>query len=73
MIIIKDIEKLNLPMLTATIGFFDGVHVGHRFLIEELKREARLRNLPSAVDTGGDNALYEVVEWVEVVIVVVRK
>ena len=51
MIIIKDIEKLNLPMLTATIGFFDGVHVGHRFLIEELKREARLRNLPSAVIT----------------------
>jgi riboflavin kinase/FMN adenylyltransferase len=51
MIIIKDIEKLNLPKLTATIGFFDGVHVGHRFLIEELKREATLRNLPSAVIT----------------------
>lgn len=35
----------------ATVGFFDGVHVGHRHLIEQVKREARQRNLPSAVIT----------------------
>ncbi len=35
----------------ATVGFFDGVHVGHRFLIEELKEIARARNLRSMIIT----------------------
>ncbi len=35
----------------ATVGFFDGVHIGHRHLIEQVKAEARHRNLPSAVIT----------------------
>ena len=35
----------------ATIGFFDGVHAGHRFLIEQLKRQADMRQLPSVVIT----------------------
>lgn len=35
----------------ATVGFFDGVHAGHRFLIEELKKEAKQRGLPSMVIT----------------------
>lgn len=35
----------------ATVGFFDGVHIGHRHLIEQVKREAKHRNLPSAVIT----------------------
>ncbi|MDR1763943.1 MAG: riboflavin biosynthesis protein RibF [Dysgonamonadaceae bacterium] len=37
--------------IAATIGFFDGVHAGHRFLIEQLKRAAEMRNLPSALIT----------------------
>ncbi|WP_165041576.1 riboflavin biosynthesis protein RibF [Dysgonomonas sp. ZJ709] len=37
--------------LVATIGFFDGVHIGHRFLIEQVKQEAIERSLPSAVIT----------------------
>ena len=37
--------------MVATIGFFDGVHAGHRYLIEQVKTEARKRNLPSAVIT----------------------
>lgn len=40
----------HLP-LVATIGFFDGVHTGHRYLIEQVKEEAAKRNLPSAVIT----------------------
>lgn len=37
--------------LVATIGFFDGVHIGHRFLIDQVKQEAIRRSLPSAVIT----------------------
>jgi riboflavin kinase / FMN adenylyltransferase len=35
----------------ATVGFFDGVHAGHRYLIEELKHEAGKRGLKSMVIT----------------------
>lgn len=37
--------------LAATIGFFDGVHLGHRFLIDQLKKVAAEKGLPSAVIT----------------------
>lgn len=36
---------------TACIGFFDGVHRGHRFLLEHLKKEACRTNTLSAVIT----------------------
>lgn len=49
--IIKDLTPINNAPIVATIGFFDGVHIGHRFLIEQVKREALLQNLPSAVIT----------------------
>lgn len=39
----------------ATVGFFDGVHVGHRFLISELIREAKARNLKSVVFTFAEH------------------
>lgn len=39
----------------ATVGFFDGVHVGHRFLIDELKREANSRHLKSVVFTFAEH------------------
>lgn len=51
MIVIRDTELLKGKNLAATIGFFDGVHLGHRFLINELKETAKARNLPSAVIT----------------------
>ncbi len=51
MIVVRDTELLREKRLVATIGFFDGVHLGHRFLIDELKNAARERNLPSAVIT----------------------
>ncbi|MEA4984640.1 MAG: riboflavin biosynthesis protein RibF [Paludibacter sp.] len=35
----------------ATVGFFDGVHTGHRFLIAELKKESAKRGLKSMVIT----------------------
>lgn len=35
----------------ATIGFFDGVHKGHRFLVEQVKDKASLCALPSVAIT----------------------
>lgn len=35
----------------ATIGFFDGLHAGHRFLIDELKKLASNRNMKSMTIT----------------------
>ncbi|MDR2690826.1 MAG: riboflavin biosynthesis protein RibF [Dysgonamonadaceae bacterium] len=40
---------------SAAIGFFDGVHVGHRFLIKQLKELAASAGLPSAVITFGQH------------------
>jgi len=37
--------------LAATIGFFDGVHAGHHFLLDQLKTEANKRKLPSMIIT----------------------
>lgn len=51
MIVVRDTEIIKEKKLVATIGFFDGVHLGHRFLIGELKQLADERNLPSAVIT----------------------
>lgn len=40
----------NIPC-AATVGFFDGVHTGHRYLIEQLKTFASENQLNSAVIT----------------------
>jgi len=37
--------------IAATIGFFDGVHAGHRFLLEQLKKQADTLRLPSVAIT----------------------
>lgn len=49
--VIHDTQAITEPGVMATIGFFDGVHVGHRFLIDEVKAAAAQRGLPSAVIT----------------------
>lgn len=40
----------NRPSV-ATIGFFDGVHRGHRYLIEQVREAAAVRGLASSVVT----------------------
>lgn len=49
--IIYQTELENFLPCVATVGFFDGVHTGHRFLIEELKVLAHTQNLESVVIT----------------------
>lgn len=46
----QDFEQISSPVV-ATIGFFDGVHKGHQYLIEQVIEEAKKRSLPSAVIT----------------------
>lgn len=49
--IIDNIPDLPLEPCVATIGFFDGVHLGHRFLIEQVKELAKDKGLRSALIT----------------------
>ena len=46
-------EKQIFPSasLVASVGFFDGVHAGHQFLIDQVKSEAKRVGLPPAVIT----------------------
>ena len=37
--------------MAATVGFFDGVHAGHRFLFERLKQIAREKKISTAIIT----------------------
>jgi len=49
--IIYQPDIINLLPCVATVGFFDGLHAGHRFLIEELKTIAKINCLKSTVIT----------------------
>lgn len=50
MTIYKNFDHIE-DQFTACIGFFDGVHRGHQFLLEHLKTEARQNDTLSAVVT----------------------
>ncbi len=52
--LITDLSETQAPLLSpsvATIGFFDGVHRGHRFLIGQVLDAARVRGLSSMLIT----------------------
>jgi len=49
--IIYQSEIETLSPCVATVGFFDGLHAGHRFLIEELNAIAKKQGLKSVVVT----------------------
>lgn len=51
MIVINDAKEKAEEGWVATVGFFDGVHLGHRFLINELCQLAHRRHLPAVVFT----------------------
>jgi len=44
-------DIIDVAPCVATIGFFDGVHRGHRFLIDSVKAETGRRGMASAVIT----------------------
>ncbi len=47
----KQLSAFSLPRCVATLGFFDGVHLGHRSLIGHVVSEARRLAMPSVVVT----------------------
>lgn len=49
--IVRDIYNCRVSACAATIGSFDGVHLGHRAMIAELREAASRRGLPLAVVT----------------------
>lgn len=44
-------QNFTIDECVATVGFFDGVHAGHRFLIHEMISLAKLKKRPSVVFT----------------------
>lgn len=51
--VLEGVNQLQSPLLSSvvTIGNFDGVHLGHQQLIENVVREARHYGMPSVVYT----------------------
>lgn len=52
MVVISDLDNsIKLPECSVALGNFDGVHKGHRSIIQRMKEEAKLRGLASVVFT----------------------
>lgn len=51
--IIRNLNKIKnaLPQLVLTIGNFDGMHLGHMAIINEIKKIAKEKNISSAILT----------------------
>lgn len=49
--IITDISQLDIPQTVATIGFFDGLHQGHQFLVSQTKKQAQEMGLKTLIIT----------------------
>lgn len=49
--VIRNLNHINKSNLCLAIGNFDGVHLGHLAIIDEVKRNAKEKNLLSAVLT----------------------
>ncbi|AUH49962.1 bifunctional riboflavin kinase/FAD synthetase [Chromobacterium sp. ATCC 53434] len=50
-VFLGDPRRFGLPGCALTIGNFDGVHQGHRRMLERLRQQAQARGLPTALLT----------------------
>ena len=46
-----NLKKIDKRGLVAAIGNFDGLHIGHKRLLNEAKKAAKKKNLPFAIIT----------------------
>lgn len=52
MIILRNINQINaIPNLALTIGNFDGMHLGHLAIVNQIQKVAKEKNLASAIIT----------------------
>ena len=51
MIIINNVEAFRCEPNVATMGFFDGVHLGHAYLVRKMIEKAHQENKKSVVVT----------------------
>lgn len=51
--LIADVPETSFSPCVATIGFFDGVHRGHRYLLTQVREQAELHGYASAIVTFG--------------------
>ncbi|NJO91442.1 MAG: adenylyltransferase/cytidyltransferase family protein [Chloroflexia bacterium] len=49
--IYRDINNINIKNPFVTVGTFDGVHLGHQYIFEQLIKEAKQNNGESVVIT----------------------
>ena len=49
MLLFEGVEGFNIEGTVVTTGNFDGVHLGHQFLLNQLVKEAKKRSLASVV------------------------
>ena len=47
----RNLDHWHTPGAVLTLGFFDGVHLGHQYLLERVKLEAARRGSPAVVFT----------------------
>lgn len=47
----RQLQEVELPESWVAVGTFDGVHIGHRGILERMSREAHERGLPAVVVT----------------------
>lgn len=49
MLILRGLHSPDLQPVALTIGNFDGVHLGHQAMLQQLRESAKMRGLPTAV------------------------
>ena len=58
-IIFLDGQQLNMPnSICSAIGFFDGLHLGHMALVDEVKKVSKEKGYKTALMTFDHHPLY---------------
>jgi nicotinic acid mononucleotide adenylyltransferase len=52
---VYQINWKNSKKTAVAMGYFDGIHIGHKFLIDQMKQYAEVNNLDKAVFTFTKN------------------
>lgn len=47
--VVRSLANIHFPASACAIGMFDGVHIGHRVVLENAIRQARILNIPAVV------------------------